>query len=164
MNERAHAVGLPSFNEHRICSNTIKSHRLVRWVTLTYGLEKSEALFDLLNYEHFINGKKLNDTNFLVSCCGMLGIDMNSARTFLTSDEGRDVILNTIQTLQTLNVTSIPVFVINSFWGLEGAVTASKFMSIFRDIENHILLLERNRQKVQEKAPLLFGGLLGIQS
>ena len=164
LNERANAAGFPSLNENRICSNTIKSHRLVRFVSLVYGFEKSEQLFELLNYEHFINGKKLNDTEFLIKCCERIGLDIPTTRMHLSSDEGRADVLNTIQELKQMQVTSIPIFIVNSYWGIEGAVSANKFMIIFRDIESHIVSLEQQGRyaEINEKGPMLFAGLLGI--
>ena len=185
LNERAHAVGFPSLNENRICSNTIKSHRLVRWISKVYGFKKSEDIFELLNYEHFINGRKLNDSNFLIDCCKRINdktiaeatatsantagpavatmIDIDAARNHLMSDDGRNEVLATIQSLNNMQVSSIPIFVINSFWGIEGAVTSNRFMSVFRDIEEHILESESRGQPVNTMSPFLFGRCLGIE-
>ena len=68
LKERGREVGIEHFNLDRKASNTLKSHRLVQWVTKHYGCAHSEALYDVLNVEHFVNGKKLNDAKMLFEC------------------------------------------------------------------------------------------------
>lgn len=166
MNERAIAVGLPPLTENRICSSTIRSHRLVRWVSAHYGLKKSEELYDILNYEHFINGAKLNSLEFLLNSCERVNIDAERVRQHLMTDDGRSDVYNTIATLQNMNVTSIPIFIINSFWGIEGAVTTNRFMEIFRKIESNILQMEESGRadEVAETGPFLFEHVIGLPS
>lgn len=166
MNERAIAVGLPALTENRICSNTIRSHRLVRWVSAKYGLTKSEKLYDILNYEHFINGAKLNSLEFLLQSCERVHVNVEQAGQHLASEEGRSEILNTINTLTSMNVSSIPVFIVNSFWGLEGAVTTNRFIQIFREIESHIMNLEESGHgnEVIQTGPFLFENVMGLPS
>lgn len=41
------------------------SHRIVQWVTKTKGSTSAERLYDLLNKRHFVEGRKLNDSNML---------------------------------------------------------------------------------------------------
>jgi predicted DsbA family dithiol-disulfide isomerase len=166
MNERAIAVGLPPLTEERVCSSTIRSHRLVRWVSATYGLTKAEELYDILNYEHFINGAKLNSMDFLMESCSRVSIDTDQAKQYLLTQDGRQEVYNTINTLVNMQVSSIPVFIINSFWGIEGAVTTNRFVQIFREIESHILQLEQSGRasEVVESGPFLFEDTIGLSS
>lgn len=130
--------GSLGWNEYRICSNTIKSHRLIQYVFEKYGWRVSETLFDVLNAEHFLYGKNLNETKFLLSCCKKIGLEVQPIRAFLESDEGRDHVINMVQTLRDHGLDHIPVFVINNSIILDGATNASTFVAAFRKIEQEI--------------------------
>ena len=115
LKERGREVGIQHFNLDRKASNTLKSHRLVQWVTKNYGCAKSEALYDVLNVEHFVNGKKLNDAKMLLECAKKISdgvIDLEKAEKFLASDEGEKEIVLAKKALDRLGIHSIPNFVI----------------------------------------------------
>lgn len=44
LKERGLEVGIQHFNLDRTASNTFASHRLVQWVTKTYGINKAEGM------------------------------------------------------------------------------------------------------------------------
>ncbi len=144
LDERARAVGIgrdggPGFNENRICSSTIKSHRLVQWVTKCYGWQLAELLFDVLNAEHFLFGKNLNDSKFLISCCKNIGLDAEKVREYLFSDEGRSEVINAVNGLISAGLDHIPVFVIDNRILVDGAPTTSSFIAHFRQIERELM-------------------------
>ena len=64
LKERGQEVGIQHFNLDRLASNTLASHRVVQWMTKHYGCVASEALYNELNHNHFIEGMKLNDLPF----------------------------------------------------------------------------------------------------
>jgi len=156
MNERARVVGIgrngnAGFNEDRICSNTINSHRLVAYITKEYGCKISEEFFDILNIEHFVKGRNLNSREMLLDCCRQVpGLcnDINIINTFLDSDKLRVEVKESINTLLTSNLDHIPIFVVNNTKVIDGAPTAATFITEFRRIEKDIKdneLLYRNR-------------------
>ena len=119
-------------------SGSLKSHRLVQWVTKHYGCAKSEALYDLLNVEHFVNGKKLNDAKMLLECAEKVSdgvIDLEKAKLFLDSDEGEKEIVLAKKALDRLGIHSIPNFVIGGREVLSGAVHWKELVGAFRRIE-----------------------------
>lgn len=54
LKERGLEAGIPKFNLDRLASSTFASHRLVQWVTREYGITPAEALYNDLNYLHFV--------------------------------------------------------------------------------------------------------------
>lgn len=136
LKERGREVGIEHFNLDRKASNTMKSHRLVQWVTKNYGCAKSEQLYDKLNVEHFVNGKKLNDSLVLLDCAKTIGgIDLENAKAFLMTDEGEKEIVLAKKALQRLGIHSIPNFVIGGKEVLSGAVHSKELVNAFRKIE-----------------------------
>ncbi len=138
LKERGREVGIQQFNLDRKASNTLKSHRLVQWVTKNYGCAKSEALYDVLNVEHFVNGKKLNDAKMLLECAKKISdgvIDLEKAEKFLASDEGEKEIVLAKKALDRLGIHSIPNFVIGGKEVLSGAVHWKELVGAFRRIE-----------------------------
>ena len=67
-------MGIEAFKLDRTASNTMQSHRLVQWAARHHGLEYSEALYDLLNVRHFVEGRKLNDRAMLLDAAAEVGI------------------------------------------------------------------------------------------
>jgi predicted DsbA family dithiol-disulfide isomerase len=61
LKERGMEVGIPHFNLDRYASNTINSHRVIQYISRTYGLYISEYVYDTLNQYHFVEGYALND-------------------------------------------------------------------------------------------------------
>lgn len=133
--ERGQEVGIAAFNEQRVVSNTVRSHRLVQWVARVHGLDKSEALYTVLNRRHFIEGAKLNDAAMLAAAAGEAGVDEQAAFAFLGTHEGRDDILDTVAKVHAAGIHSIPTFIIDGRTVLQGAQPASEFVAVFRDIE-----------------------------
>jgi predicted DsbA family dithiol-disulfide isomerase len=61
LKERGLEVGISHFNLDRYASNTINSHRIIQYMSRTYGLYISEYVYDTLNQYHFVDGYALND-------------------------------------------------------------------------------------------------------
>ena len=66
LKSRGQAVGIPYFNLDRLASNTLRSHRLIRYVTMTRGANMAELVYDKMSQFHFVDGKALNDLNGIV--------------------------------------------------------------------------------------------------
>ena len=54
-------MGIEKFNLDRLASSTLKSHRLIQWITKNRGCEVAEAVYNDLNHRNFVDGEKLND-------------------------------------------------------------------------------------------------------
>lgn len=140
MNERGRVVGIgkngcPGFNDSRICSNTINSHRLVHWTTVTLGWQMAEKLFAELNSGHFCRGENLNNTEFLLRSCKVVGIDTTAATSLLKSDQFRTDVMAKINYLKDNGLDHIPVFLVDGAHIIDGAATTGKFVTLFRQLE-----------------------------
>lgn len=135
LDDRGAEVGI-RFNTERIVSSTLASHRLVQWVSRTRGLEDSERLYDRLNHLHFIEGRKLNDTQMLSEAAEFVGVDRVDAVDFLSRGVGADTIQKVVDAVHSMNIHSIPTWVIDGRYMLNGACPAQDLIDVFRKIEN----------------------------
>mmetsp|Transcript_10063 Transcript_10063/g.40645 ORF Transcript_10063/g.40645 Transcript_10063/m.40645 type:complete len:230 (+) Transcript_10063:713-1402(+) len=136
LKERGQEVGIEHFNLDRLASNTLASHRLVQWITKLYGCIASEAVYNVLNYKHFVEGKKLNDTSFLCeTAAATAGANYEACSDFLATDSGITEIEQTQVILRNLGINSIPTFVIGGKYVVSGAVHSTELVRVFREIE-----------------------------
>lgn len=138
LKERGQEVGIEAFNLQRTASNTMKAHCLVQYAARTQGLSTSEALYDLLNQRHFVEGRKLNDLSMLVDAANTVGLDPVAAEAWLREGHGKPAIEETFRTVQQLGIHSIPTFVVDGRIVVNGAVHADELEGVFREIESEV--------------------------
>mmetsp|Transcript_15086 Transcript_15086/g.20214 ORF Transcript_15086/g.20214 Transcript_15086/m.20214 type:complete len:225 (-) Transcript_15086:375-1049(-) len=155
LKERGQEVGIEHFNLDRRASNTLASHRLVQWAAKNYGLNKSEALYDLLNVKHFVDGNRLNDRQLLLGCAEDVGLDVSAAKKYLEGDEGREEVLRTYQEVQRLGITGIPCYIIDGGAQVMGAVRPVELLRVFRGIEAEVA--EGNRKECEPMFKKMLG-------
>jgi predicted DsbA family dithiol-disulfide isomerase len=76
----------------------------------------------------------------LLSAVGEVGMDVQEARALLESDEYRNVCLQSASDLQTMGISSIPVFFFSSgsFEAtVHGSSTVQEFLEVFRRAEHY---------------------------
>ena len=136
LKERGQEVGIEKFNLDRLASSTLKSHRLIQWITKNRGCEVAEAVYNDLNHRHFVDGKKLNDADMLCDAAATAGVDRDEAMRFLESGEGLEEIGDAQEMLQEMGIHSIPNFVVGGKVVVSGAVHATELVQIFRRFES----------------------------
>ena len=136
LEERGREVGIESFNEQRVVSSTMPSHRLVRYAAKQAGIEASEKLYAILNEKHFIQGKRLNDRAMLLESAVQAGLDRSSVQTFLEGNEGEQEVLDLVDAVHQAGIHAIPTFVIDGKYCIQGAQRAGAFVDVFRKIES----------------------------
>ena len=147
---RALSAGLQITQEKlsaRVQSCTVNSHRLVAFVTSTYGPAVTEILYNELNVGHFTDSKVLNDSSFLLSCCERVpGIDVRLCRDFLSSKKGTSAVLGVVSSLHEMGVHSIPTLLVaNGEFVISGAASASDVATTLRLAARNAI--ERRRRR-----------------
>lgn len=140
-------AGIPHFNLDRLASNTMASHRLIQYLGKKYGLDVSEAIYDVLNVYYFVDGHSLNDHPRLAQVVSDALSDLLQNRAgeapptpqqlldFLSSQQGRKEIKAAMTALQQLGIHSIPKFIIEGQTVVDGAALPDVFVEVFREIE-----------------------------
>jgi len=157
LKERGKAAGIAHFNLQRTASSTYLSHRLVQYVTKTYSITESEALYTELNYNHFVLGQKLNDMEMLLTSASktIKTFDRKAAQLYLQDTKAGTKELRQVQLqLNELGIHSIPAFIIGGEFMMNGAADEKEFIKVFRDIEKDKKEMNGN----------LFGKTLGFSN
>jgi len=157
LKERGREVGIRDFDPERTASQTMKSHRLVQWISRTRGLGAAERLYAELSEKHFVQGRKLNDAAMLAEAAHKTNaVPTRDTLAFLADDTRAPTskaIRDIYAQVQRLGVHAIPTFVVNGGnHVVQGAAHADEFTKVL----NHI---QDTDEPIQEP---LFAQLLGV--
>lgn len=112
--------------------NTLKPHRLFQFAK---EQGKGNEFMELAKKAYFIDGKWLNDDDFLVHLAASVGLDETRVRDVLTSEAYLDAVrLDQAQAAE-IGVQGVPFFVIDEQYGLSGAQPIKIFEQVFADID-----------------------------
>lgn len=115
---RANEVGLHFNFEDIKTAHTEKAHRLAKW-TKQFG--KEAAYTEALMNGYFTAGKDLNNDAILLEVIADLGLDVESAKSVLASNDFIEVLDQDRYDAQQIGVKSVPFFVFENRYGIKGA-------------------------------------------
>ena len=121
-------------------ANTLHAHRALHYALSHYGSDTQAALKEALMQAYFTEGKNVGDIDTLSECARTVGIDAESLRSWLESDEGFDHVAFDIQQAALRDITAVPSFVINDQFLIPGA----QDVQVFENILEKILLRENS--------------------
>ncbi len=116
------------FSRIRRTPNTVLSHRLVHWGAKR---EAQEEVVDELFKAYFEQGLDIGDLDTLVECARRAGIDAESTRSFLQSDDGRHEVVTSDVYARRLGINGVPCFIVNRKYAVSGAQPPSAFVEVF---------------------------------
>lgn len=112
--------------------NTLKPHRLFQFAK---EQGKGNEFMELAKKAYFIEGKWLNDDDFLVHLATSVGLDETRVRDLLASEAYLDAVrLDQAQAAE-IGIQGVPFFVIDKQYGLSGAQPIEIFEQVFADID-----------------------------
>lgn len=109
-------------------ANTFDGHRLLRLAAVEYGLPTQHLLKEKLLSAHFGEGVDVGDHTALADLAVSAGLDRTRVEAYLASDEGRDGVRAELAEAAALGIRSVPTFVIDRTWAVEGAQETSTFL------------------------------------
>ncbi|MEG0185927.1 MAG: DsbA family oxidoreductase [Stenotrophomonas sp.] len=128
----ARAEGLPmDFDQGQVRVTTLPAHRLL-WLAGREGVQAAvgEALFRA----HFVEGRNLADPQTLIAAAAAGGIAAERVTALLASDEGLPEIQAQLAQAQALGIQSVPTFVVNDRYAIQGAQPPEAFAQALRQI------------------------------
>lgn len=128
----ARAEGLPmDFDQGQVRVTTLPAHRLM-WLAGREGMQAAvgEALFRA----HFVHGRNLADPQTLIEAAAAGGIAAERVTALLAGQEGVADIQAQLAQAQALGIQSVPTFVINDRYALQGAQPPEAFAQALRQI------------------------------
>ncbi|MCD9087570.1 DsbA family oxidoreductase [Stenotrophomonas sp. SY1] len=128
----AQAEGLPmDFDKGQVKVTTLPAHRLI-WLAGREGVQAQvgEALFRA----HFEHGRNLADPQVLIEAAAAGGIGAERVTAMLESDEGLAEVRAGLGQAQALGIQSVPTFVINGRYAVQGAQPPEVFAQVLEKV------------------------------
>ena len=128
----AQAMGLPmDFSQGQVKVSTLPAHRLL-WLAGQYGVQEQvgEALFRA----HFAEGRNLADPQVLIAAAAAGGIPAERVTAMLGSEEGLAEVRAGLGQAQALGIQSVPTFVINGQYAVQGGQPPEVFAQVLRKV------------------------------
>jgi predicted DsbA family dithiol-disulfide isomerase len=127
----AAADGLSLDFDRAIAANTFDAHRLVAWAA---GQGRQLDMIDALQRAHFTGGVDIGSHAALAAVAGSIGLDPSVAFAYLDSGAGADAVNADIAEARELGITSVPTFVIDGRYAVQGAQEPATLRTAFEEI------------------------------
>jgi len=118
----AAADGLVLDFDRAIAANTFDSHRLIAWAA---AQDRQADMLDALQRAHFTEGVDLGSRPALATVAGAIGLDRAAALAYLESEAGTGAVNADLTEARELGITSVPTFVIDGKYAIQGAQEAA---------------------------------------
>lgn len=128
----ARAEGLPmDFDQGQVRVTTLPAHRVL-WLAGREGVQGpvGEALFRA----HFVEGRNLADPQTLIDAAAAGGIPAERVTALLAGEEGLEEIQAQLTQAQAMGIQSVPTFVVNDRYAIQGAQPPEAFAQALREI------------------------------
>lgn len=123
--------GLTLNFDRAIAANTFDAHRLIAWAA---GQELQLNMIETLQRAHFTDGVDLGSHAELARLAGSIGLDHHAALAYLASPAGTDAVNADLAEARELGVTSVPTFVIDRKYAIQGAQEPAALRSALEEI------------------------------
>lgn len=130
--EMAKNAGLNYNFEEMKLTDTFPAHRVFQ-----YAKEngKGYVYFDQLYQAFFLEGKRIDDEDFLVDVANEIGLDETRVREIVQKDKEYDSeVVNDIFEVSQVGVQGVPFFVFNNKYGVSGAQPVDVFEQVLNQV------------------------------
>ena len=128
----AQAEGLPmDFSQGQVRVTTLQAHRLI-WLAGQHGVQ--DAVGEALFRAHFEHGRNLADPQVLVQAGVDGGLAAADIDAMLGSDQGLAEVQHALQQAHAIGISSVPTFVIDGRWAIQGAQSPEAIAQALRQI------------------------------
>jgi predicted DsbA family dithiol-disulfide isomerase len=117
--------------DRAIAANTFEAHRLIAWAA---GQGLQAEMLDALQRAHFVQGIDIGSRPALAEVAGSVGLDPAAALAYLESPAGTEAVNTDLREAQELGITSVPTFVIDGKYAIQGAQEAATILAAFEEI------------------------------
>ena len=127
----ARGEGLALDYDRAIAANTFDAHRLVAWAA---AQELQLNMIETLQRAHFTDGVDLGSRAELARLAGEIGLDERAAAAHLATPAGTDAVNADLAEARELGITSVPAFVIDRRYVIQGAQEPAALRSALEEI------------------------------
>lgn len=130
----AEGEGITIAWDRALSANTRTAHRLLQWALRERGSEVQRRLASELFALHFTRGGNIADVEQLAAAAASAGLDADQARAYLASADGVPELELEFDRARDLGITSVPTFVIDERYAIQGAQPVSAFVRILEQV------------------------------
>lgn len=123
--------GLALDYDRAIAANTFDAHRLVAWAA---GQELQLAMIEALQRAHFADGVDIGSHRELARLADEIGLDGQAAFAYLATSAGTDAVNADLAEARELGITSVPTFVVDRKYVIQGAQEPATLRSALDEI------------------------------
>jgi predicted DsbA family dithiol-disulfide isomerase len=134
VSDAAHGEGITIDWDRALSANTRTAHRLLQWALQEGGPEVQRKLAAELFALHFTRGGNVGDVEQLAAAAASAGLDAERARVYLASGEGLRELESEFEKARELGITSVPTFVIDGRYAIQGAQPTSTFVRVLEQV------------------------------
>jgi predicted DsbA family dithiol-disulfide isomerase len=127
----AAADGLTLDFDRAIIANTFDAHRLVAWAA---AQELQLHMIETLQRAHFTDGVDLGSPAELARLAGSIGLNARAAFDYLATPAGTDAVNADLAEARELDITSVPTFVVDRRFVIQGAQETAVLRSALDEI------------------------------
>jgi predicted DsbA family dithiol-disulfide isomerase len=127
----AHGEGVALNYERATAANTFDAHRLVAWAA---AQELQLSMIETLQQAHFVDGVDLGSHAELARLAGSIGLDARAAWAYLSGPAGTDAVNADLSEARELGITSVPTFVVDRRFVIQGAQEPAALRSALEEI------------------------------
>ena len=117
--------------DRAIAANTFDAHRLIAWAA---GQGLQAEMLDSLQQAHFMKGIDIGSRSALAKVAGGIGLDPAAALAYLESAAGTEAVNTDLREAHELGITSVPTFVIDGKYAIQGAQESATILAAFEEI------------------------------
>ncbi|WP_433827865.1 DsbA family oxidoreductase [Actinoplanes sp. CA-015351] len=114
-----------------IAANTFAAHRLIAWAATQ---ERQADMLEALQVAHFTDGVDIGSPVALARVAGGIGLNETAALVHLESDAGSAAVHTDLKEAGELGISSVPTFVIDGKFVVQGAQEAPTLLAAFEEI------------------------------
>ncbi len=123
--------GLAVDFDRAVLANTFDAHRLIAWAA---GQERQLMMIEAVQRAHFVEGVDVGSPAALARLAGSMGLNEEAALAHLESPAGTDAVNADLLEARALGITSVPTFVIDRKYVIQGAQEVSVLRSALEEI------------------------------
>jgi len=110
--------GLTLNFDRAVAANTFDAHRLIAWAA---SQGRQLDMLEAVQRAHFAHGVDIGSRPALARLAGSIGLDEATARAYVESTDGADAVNADIAVARELGISSVPTFVIDGKYAVQGA-------------------------------------------
>jgi len=118
--------------------NTIDCHRLIYWARHDPSGDKAAAVKQRLMELYFRDGGDLTDVNVLVNAAADCGMDAETVRRRLATDEDVDVVSSQAQEAADKGISGVPTYVFAGKYAVSGAQAPEQLARAIRQVSAEV--------------------------